>query len=174
MRKALLCLFACLFAAGAAMAQNAAPQAAPPMRPPHTKIIRAMPPGTIDGKDHPELIPDLMAYRLFFVQVTLPDRPTPDDSRRHEAKLGIIGLSDFDRVILELAVSNFHNRYAFFLEQYKTAAVDDAAIAQRDAITQDAINYLQNSMSASGWQRFSGFIQNEKRHMKRIPMPAMN
>jgi len=167
MGKALPFLLACLFTCSSALPQQVA------TKPPHTKIVRAYPPGTIDGKDHPEQIPDLMAYRLFFVQLMLSPSPTLDENRRYDAKLSRIGLSDFDRVVVQVAASNFQKRYAFFLQQYKTAPVDDAAIAQRDSIAQDTIQDLHMSLSANGWKRFRAFIQGEKRHMKRIPMPAM-
>lgn len=165
MSKALLFLSICLLACGVSTAQQVTAS--------RSETVKVEPPGTIDGAKHPEQIPDLMAYRLFFVQVSLPAQPSADDSRRHEAKLGRLRLSAIDRLNLELAIAIFRDHYAAFLENYKTAPVDEAALSQRDAITQEALDRLRTSMSMAGFQELDKFIQLEKRHMKRVPMPKM-
>jgi hypothetical protein len=51
-------------------------------RAPHSGI-----PGAIDGSKTPELIPDSVAFRMFFEAVSEPPLPTPEQVRRQRAKL---------------------------------------------------------------------------------------
>ena len=53
----------------------------------------------IDGAEHPELIPDSIAYRLFFVTVSLKPNPTQEDRNRQQAQLKAIGLQASDMQI---------------------------------------------------------------------------
>src|SRR5215471_18201282 len=55
------------------------------------------PPGTIDGADHPELIPDEVAYKMLFLSLMEPENPTEAQRARQEAKLRMIVLSENDQ-----------------------------------------------------------------------------
>ncbi len=81
----------CLTLAGFAYAQDAAPLHAHQ----HTLVVtspgKAMLPGGIDGSKTPELIPDAVAYRVFFRALTV----NPKTDRLH-AFLGPANLSDAD------------------------------------------------------------------------------
>ena len=56
----------------------------------------------IDGSEHPELIPDPVAYRLYFSTVSLQPHPTAEQAQLQVAQVGAISLSDQGkRVIIE-------------------------------------------------------------------------
>ncbi len=63
------------------------------------------PPGTIDGAKNPELIPDLDAYRLFFMAIAEPSGATTRQLARLRGKLACLNLSDrdFNTVVAILA-----------------------------------------------------------------------
>jgi hypothetical protein len=70
------------------------------------------PPGTIDGAKHPELIPDEVAYKMFFLSLLEPADPTLVQPARQEAKLRMIGLSTDDKAALLEALSDFQKGLA--------------------------------------------------------------
>ena len=45
----------------------------------------------IDGAVHPELIPDIAAYRLYLLAVARSATPTEQERRHQAAQLGVIG-----------------------------------------------------------------------------------
>jgi hypothetical protein len=56
--------------------------------------------GTINGEQHPELIPDSTAYRLYFIVVSELPNPSPEQRNRQLSHLHKIGLQGTDLATL--------------------------------------------------------------------------
>jgi hypothetical protein len=65
-------------------------------------------PGTIDGAKTPHLIPDDVAWRIFFRSVSEPANPSTDENKRQKARLKELDLSEADYAALRRILSNFH------------------------------------------------------------------
>ncbi len=151
------------------------------------------PPGTIDGAVNPELIPDVVAFRLFFTAVagnmSAPSLAMTNSSSSssavtatpaQKAKLLPIQLSDADSGVFIQALP------AFSANLLKATAANAAAPAattstsngqttQRslDDIAQDTVNTMKAQMTPDGFQRLLAFVQSQKKYIKRVPYPAM-
>lgn len=141
-----------------------------------------MPPGTIDGAKNPELIPDVVAYRLFFVAVATPPGPTADQQRRQTAKLARIGLTQADSQILISTLTTFYTQYPDFIKR-ENAAADQARAAglpidvkasgaRRDALVQSTLAGLKSALTPTGVEALEAHVQQEKAGIKIVPMKA--
>jgi hypothetical protein len=86
---------------------------------------RVEPPGTIHGSEHPELISDLTAYRLFFVSTAMPAAATDAQQRRQTARLASIGLNAVDQLAVSSVLKIFDSENKAFLDKYKNQPSDD-------------------------------------------------
>jgi hypothetical protein len=130
----------------------------------------------IDGAVHPELIPDSMAYRTFFVSISLRVNPTAADQKGQQSRLNAIGLEESDREILAGIMADFRAKHDALIAQYNQAA--EAATArgessdintlfqQLDQLVQTTQDSLKARLSSKGMTQFDAFVQSEKRHMK--------
>lgn len=132
----------------------------------NTKLL---PPGAIDGAVTPNLIPDVVAFRLFFIAVA--ETPAPDVivSAKQQAKLNPIGLSAADQSIIVQE-----------LGQFKTTLTSGQAATQSasgpsfiDTVTQSTVDRLKSQMTAGGFLRLQAHVQSEKKHIKAFPVPLM-
>lgn len=149
---------------------------------PHT-YNTPLPPGSIDGSKNPELIPDVVAYRLFFVAVATSPQPTEAQVRRQRAFLGRIKLPDTDRRLLVSHLAKFRTEYEDFKARENDAAdqqraqgisVDaQASIARRDALVQRHIDELKRKLTPDGMAALNAHIQKEKRNMVIAAAPPM-
>jgi hypothetical protein len=147
-----------------------------------------MPPGSIDGSRSPELIPDVVAFRLFFSALAespqtaalVPGTPeitfsAPEPSARQRAILYPVQLGDGDQRILVQAASDFKDRLvnATAVNSAASPAPEGAAQSRLtlDEIAQSAVTALKSKMSPDGFQRLQTFVQGQKRYMKRVPYP---
>lgn len=125
-----------------------------------------LPPGTIDGQATPDLIPDVVAFRLFFTAVALDSGPSATQIAKQNSKLCGIHLSQDDKSILVQTLSNFNAQLAMA----QAAQVQTSF----DTVAQNTVNLLQTMMSPDGFQRLQAYVRIQKKLMKRIPYPAMN
>ena len=144
-----------------------------------TSTTPVLPPGTIDGSKTPDLIPDIVAYRLVFVAFSEPPNPTAEQASRQHAKLGSLELSKPDIDIFSSELSRFHDRYRQLIagQTPNTPATDDARgafIQARDAIVSDTVAALESRGSANAIIRFKAFVLSEKKHMTMAPVPKMS
>jgi hypothetical protein len=132
----------------------------------------------IDGAVHPELIPDSIAYRLYFSAVSIGPNPTEEDRKRQAAHLNKIGLPDLDREILIVVLSDFRTKHDALALQFNQAA--NAALArnevfdpasflkQMDNLVQSTRDALKLRLSREAMNQLDAFIQSEKKYM-RVP-----
>lgn len=132
--------------------------------------------GTISGKDHPEMIPDNTAYRLYFL--VIGEMPNASDQRlaRQKAFVSKSGIQASDsEAVIEIA-DLFKARFTAMVNDYNakveaanengTALPDGKAfLAQRDALVEQAMGLLKKSLSVAGMGRLDAHVQREKRHM---------
>jgi hypothetical protein len=130
----------------------------------------------VDGAVHPELIPDSVAYRLYFLTHSTGATPTQEDQKRQHAHLAKIGLEDGDLKILIGVLADFRASYDALESQYNHSAEAaaakgeagdiDAFLRQRDGLVQAARDTLKIRLTADGMLLFDIFVRSEKRHMK--------
>jgi hypothetical protein len=137
-----------------------------------TPTQNIVPTETIDGSKNPELIPDSVAYRLFFIHAALPLNATAPQLRRQRANLAATGLDPIDQLALAAALADFYSNHASFAEKYKDGDTGNLE-TDRDAVTQVTRDKLSQLLTPASLKKLDAFIQREKSGMKRIPMPVM-
>lgn len=133
----------------------------------------------IDGKDHPELIPDLTAYRLHLLSVARPAMPTPDEAKSQAIHLGMIKLSDKDNQAAVAILASFYAEYHRLIDEFNKRAttaydqgklvdpaVQKAFLAARDLLVQTTHDTLQSTLSTQGWQQWDDHVHQEKSKMQ--------
>ncbi|HKO18411.1 MAG TPA: hypothetical protein VJU82_05960 [Acidobacteriaceae bacterium] len=155
----------------AAFAQNSTAPATMP------GMDHSNPLAVINGKDHPEQIPDAIAYRLYFT--TVGELPNPTDARqkRQRAYLGQIGgLSKNDSDALVRIVDDFKVKFTAMVAAYNAevaaavqagSALPDTGtfLAERDQLVQDTRDRLKVALSANAMVNLDAHVQFEKQHM---------
>lgn len=133
-------------------------------------------PDIIDGASHPELIPDSVAYRLFFVTVAEPLDTTDFRKARQRAYLRTAGLSDSDLdgavqilVAFKAQLSDLVDGYNRSVEAANEAgeAPDlQTFMSQQADLVQRTRTALGSSLSPASSANLAAHIQREKRNMK--------
>jgi hypothetical protein len=137
----------------------------------HVKVVTSL----IDGAQHPELIPDSTAYRLFLIMVSEPQNATAEESERQLAFLRAAGLEDADIQAAIPILAKFKVRYSDLMKRYN-ASVDRAnaggsapglanLLRSRDRLVQTARDQLAAVLSEEAISRFHAHIQKEKTGM---------
>jgi hypothetical protein len=146
---------------------------------PSQSKLSIIPSGTIDGAKTPWLIPDSVAYRLFFETVAERTQPTDDEVRRQRSRLTGIELTDEEYKAVVTALSEFKTADEALRFKYSDIAehggiVDEATVlSERDAIVQGTRTHLTERISAQAVASLDARIQSEKSKMKIIPNPPM-
>lgn len=131
----------------------------------------------IDGSVHPELIPDLTAYRLWLVMVSVPPAPTDNQKYRQNLQIAKIGLSDSDQSLLVPILADFYTQYHKLIDDYNAEAtaawathgqVPDIASmqSQRDQLVQSFHDQLRVALTSNSWILLNGHVQSQKKKMK--------
>ncbi len=132
------------------------------------------PSGAIDGSANPELIPDIVAYRLFFSVVDEGPQSVSGSSAnlsaKQKAKLSPIQLNDTDQQTICETLSAFKGNLVNAVAG-KSGASSSPSL---DDVTQNALNALKSKMSSDGFQRLKGHVQEQKKYMKIVPFPQMS
>jgi uncharacterized protein YukE len=132
----------------------------------HVKVI-------IDGKLHPELIPDLQAYRMFFLAAT-PDNGDAKELAKQNAHISKVDVDASDTLALTSALNDFRQEYDSMVKEYNGSSVehhadDYAAFNQRvDQLVQFTLDKLKAAMSAHAFAKFQAHVQKEKAGMQII------
>ena len=121
-------------------------------------------PVMVDGSQHPELIPDEVAYRHFLLGIAFPANPTEQEKSHRYAKLRRLGLSSADQDALVSAVAGLRETVNALVANGNS---EDAASVQKkliDAVGQSKLKLV--NLSAGGRAQLDSFIQNTfKRRM---------
>jgi len=128
-----------------------------------------LPQGAIDGAVAPNSIPDVVAFRMFFVAVAETPAPGVIVSAKQQAKLNPIGLSAADQSIIVQELAQFKAA----LTSVKSGAQNATGATAPDTLTQSLIDRLKSEMTAAGFQSLQAYVQSEKKHMKAFPVPLM-
>ena len=132
--------------------------------------------GVIDGAVHPELIPDSVAYRLYFVAVSEMPNPTDEQKARQSAHLAKMGLADADLHSIILVLEDFKVQYTNLVARYNESANAaqrsgdkpdiDGFLLQRDGLVQGTRERLKSLLTPDGVKRLDAHVQAEKQSMK--------
>lgn len=134
----------------------------------------------IDGKVNPELIPDVVAYRLYFASISPHDTDTVDDLGRRTGKIVMLKLHPDDQQVLLMAMQTFGAQYRSLILDYNAAAtaawnanpqnVDPQLqaqfLARRDALVESTVNNLSANLSIRAWVQLAATVKAEKSNMK--------
>jgi len=149
------------------------PQRMAAQQPQHQHVAAAHTDHVIDGTQHPELVPDSAAYRLYFVTVSLSANPTDKDKKVQDAHLAKINLDPIDKQAFVTVVANFRSQYDAWTARWNAAATaqgdsfDPAPfLQQRDDLVQATRAAIGQSLSISGVKLLDAHIQGEKKRMK--------
>jgi hypothetical protein len=148
-----------------------------------------LPPGTVYGSLHPELIPDTVACRLFFAAIA-ERRPfttgasaslatgAPALTPRQRAKVVSVGLSDGDESALADVLADFSEAVDKLMSaansQESTNKTPVSQTESLDEIAERTIAQLHSRMTVDGFERLLAHIRSEKTKMKRMPYPDMS
>src|SRR5579859_4214650 len=128
----------------------------------------------IDGSKNPELIPDSVAYRLYFVATAIPVLPTDEQTRIQRARLGSTGLAQKDKEALSFVLANFTVQHAEIVKAYNDGAaqVPNKAqcpalayaqlLAQRDQLVHTTRDKLNTLLTPQALTQLDSYIQKEK------------
>ncbi len=136
------------------------------------------PKGVIDGAKNPELIPDSVAYCLYFSAVgTLPN-PTEKKKIIQQAHIRRSGLADTDRDVLLSVLAEFKVQHADLIQRYNDSAeivrargeFPDAEyenfLLPQAALVQATRDQLKQVLDPKVVAALHAHIQKEKHHMK--------
>ena len=143
---------------------------------PAVNAAKQLPPGAIDGSEHPEQIPDNVAYRLVLLHLSVPVNPTQEHLTNQHAKFGVLHLPDADRQALKNVLQAFRSDWSSMENAYKSAVnqgVPDVNLrSTQEAIVQRARDQLGAQLSPGAKQVFDEFVIGEKTNMIIVPMPS--
>ena len=144
---------------------------------------RPDPPGTIDGAENPELIPDDAAYRLVLVAIAEREDATKAETARFRAKIASAGLNEEDTEALGLILVALQKQLdALNAQAHQILAQDALPLAgtpdyqqlvelnkKRAPVFREAMSAIPARLSLEGAAKFQAYVQNEKRRMKYLP-----
>ena len=139
-------------------------------------VHSSQPADVIDGAKQPELIPDAVAYRLYFVTVSETPNASREAQQRQLAYLSKVGLKDNDLQWTISILENFKTKYNDLVAEYNKSAVaaekeggtpDYQTFAfHRDELVRVTREDLRSFLTADGIASLDAHVSNEKRHMK--------
>ena len=140
-------------------------------RAPHSPQSNAA--NMIDGSQHPELIPDSTAYRLYLLTVSVPSNSTEGDRRVQSSHLAKAELDANDLQSMIAVLAAFRSQHDAWLIKYNAEAAAQGAtfdptpfLQQQEDLVNSTRAALAKSLSANGMARLSQHIQGEKKFMK--------
>lgn len=137
----------------------------------------AQSPTRIDGRQHPELIPDNAAYRAVFLMHSHFE--TPEAIARSEQFHTMISFTAADHQLYDEALRNFRQQYEALIQTHNSFVDSNTASAgigdlQKEAslsrqsistLVEAARTQLAVGMSKEGLVRLDIFVQSAKTHM---------
>ncbi len=138
--------------------------------------VATSPPDMINGAKHPELIPDPIAYRLFFLTVAEPADTADEQRARQRAYLRTAGLKEEDVQPAAAVLATFKSQYDELVGRYnesvqvanETGAEPDLAtfLSQQDELVESTRKALEAAIGPEVAKRFEVHVQHEKRNMR--------
>lgn len=136
----------------------------------------------VDGSQHPELVPDSVAFNNYFIAVATPKTPTSAEVEKQVAVLAVLQLSQED-------FSRLHGVLAEFKEQFDSIASERQAIsrdatgasasrqwvalrAAEDSLVEKTRANLEKDLSKAGWSALHDHVTGHvKRHIRIVEAP---
>lgn len=123
----------------------------------------------VDGRQHPELIPENVAYFNFLRERSIPSQATDEERQQQTLQLGMLGLSGQDGLQLRLELAHFRTAFEAFDASYSKQAEkglvrEDAfwgGVASLVAQTRASLN---KNLSSNGHKQFEAGVQELRRH----------
>ena len=134
------------------------------------------PDGVIDGPKNPDLIPDAVAFRLFFAAVAEPPAATAEQLKRQHEKLRYASLQDSDIAIVSDVLSTFHSRFNSGSAVLTPNALPEdiqAAYLVREKVVSDTRDELKRRLAPTSLTNLEQYIKSRKVNMKMYPEPQM-
>ncbi|HLH07075.1 MAG TPA: hypothetical protein VKW78_07555 [Terriglobales bacterium] len=132
----------------------------------------------VDGSQHPELVPDNVAYRLFFVAVAQEPNPAADKEAVQNAQLLKLGFSAKDMESTKRVLEDFKVQYDNLVSRFNDSsqvamqagdAADYSAFSsQADALVAYTREKLKQRVSADAMHKLDLLVQSEKSNMKMV------
>lgn len=151
--------------------------------PTHLTTHPIHPAPAVDGAQHPEQIPDSVAWRLFLKAVCEPLDGSPEQQRRLAAKVGRAHLRPADFASFRQIVGQFQTKHADWRKRYLNAIEDarkyklfldhETFRTELAEIVSRTTAALETSLSAEGFTGLRGFLQKEKSRIKIYSYPLM-
>ena len=125
-------------------------------------------PLVVDGQQHPESVPDRVAYDHFISANALPTGDLATSATRADRKLARLGLAPHDHEALIRSLTGVKERLSAIDAARRQPSPDRAAIrAQEQAVLSEVRNSIAAALSAGGAQRLEAFIHADvKRRIK--------
>jgi hypothetical protein len=143
---------------------------------PSSPAASMTPADMIDGATNPDLIPDSIAYRLFFVSAAGPADPTPQDNDRQRAHLRDAGLLEEEVSRAAGVLAAFRAQYGDLVTQYNESvqAANEGGVepdlatflSQLDQLVELTRKALGEAISPEAAKRLEAYVQYEKRNMR--------
>jgi hypothetical protein len=137
-------------------------------------------PLSVDGAKNPELVPDPLAYRHFFLSTIPPDNaPAESTSKRQELRLTKLGLEGQDREDYVRAMGQARESLASIAVQrasWSDPPLDTATsrvmlkrLAEQEAqVFEDTRRLLQYSLTTEGFGRLEAYVRGSVKQKIRI------
>jgi hypothetical protein len=136
------------------------------------------PPGTIDGAQNPEMIPDEKAYKAFFLAVAEPEDAAEERKAMAREKVRTVGHKDLDSEILLHTLSEFDRQMKELHRQSEQVTAQGLALPgtplarqldglyqRKERLVGDTISLLNSRLSIDGARRLYEHVQQiKKRH----------
>ncbi|MGO9097199.1 MAG: hypothetical protein ACLQGV_18500 [Bryobacteraceae bacterium] len=131
----------------------------------------------VDGSNHPEQIPDDLAWRHFLVAAATPEQPTPDQQKRQRTILAEVPLVDSDQKQIAGQLGKMTTQLQAIqsarLASDGTPAVLGALKAQEDSVISSTISKVRQATSADGLSCLTLYInETVKRNIKIYGLPT--
>jgi hypothetical protein len=130
-------------------------------------------PETIDGSKHPELVPDLAAYRLWLIAVAADVQDHPEQTiKRRRALLKQAGVIQADDLANAMnIIVEFKGAYSDLLDSYNKNVTQESIpdlkpfLLQRDRLVQSTMTALGSMLSKNSFSLLQAHVRAEKSHM---------
>ncbi len=140
--------------------------------PPHQHTDTAA--DVVDGSLHPELIPDSVAFRLYFIALAEEDATLTTASDHQKAFFFMAGLPNTDVEAAAGILRNFKSRLDALTDAYNTAVVstNDSTndrtlfVSKRETLVQATRDAFNAVLSNTGAAHFNAHVQREKQKMQ--------
>jgi hypothetical protein len=138
-------------------------------------ILLFLPAVVLAQQSNSTSMPDITAYRLFFLAMAEDPNPTPDKQKRQAANLAKASLGNLDQQAVVRILENHKIQYQAMIVKFNAeeTAREQLGLPSQTAAFQDEINqvvqqthdHLAQVLSQAGMAQLEALIQSEKSGM---------